>query len=92
MLEVHPDNGSEFFNNHMLRFWNGLNPKPTLTRSPPYRKNDNRFAKQKNATLVRAYLGYERLGTVAQTLALNQLYDKMWLHYNFFQPVMRLEE
>jgi hypothetical protein len=92
VLEVHPDNGSEFFNNHMLRFWNGLKPKPNLTRSRPYRKNDNRFVEQKNATLVRAYLGYERLDTVAQTLALNQLYDKMWLYYNFFQPVMRLEK
>jgi hypothetical protein len=30
--------------------------------------------------------------TVAQTLALNQLCDQMWLYYNFFQPVMRLEE
>jgi hypothetical protein len=92
VLEIHPDNGSEFFNNHMLRFWNGLKPKPNLSRSRPYRKNDNRFVEQKNSTLVRAYLGYDRLDTVAQTLALNQLYDKMWLYYNFFQPVMRLKE
>lgn len=41
---------------------------------------------------VRAYLGNERLDTVAQTLALNQPYYKMWLHFNFFQPVMRLAE
>lgn len=33
-----------------------------------------------------------RLDSVAQTLALNNLYDKMWLYYNFFQPVMRLVE
>jgi hypothetical protein len=90
--EVHPDNGSEFFNNHMLRFWHGLKPKPQLSRSRPYHKNDNRFVEQKNATLVRAYLGYDRLDTVAQTLAVNQLYDKMWLYYNLFQPVMRLSE
>jgi len=38
------------------------------------------------------YLGYDRLDTVAQTLAVNQLYDKMWLYYNLFQPVMRLSE
>ena len=37
-----------------------------------------------------AYLGYQRLDTVAHTNALNRLYDKMWLYYNFFQPVMRL--
>jgi hypothetical protein len=90
--EIHPDNGSEFFNNHMLRFWKGLKPRPQLSRSRPYHKNDNRFVEQKNSTLVRAYLGYDRLDSVAQTLAVNQLYDKMWLFYNFFQPVMRLSE
>jgi hypothetical protein len=90
--EVHPDNGSEFFNNHMLRFWEGLKPKPHLSRSRPYHKNDNRFVEQKNATLVRAYLGYDRLDTVAHTLAVNLLYDKMWVYYNLFQPVMRLKE
>jgi len=90
--EVHPDNGSEFFNHHMLRFWDGFEPEIQLSRSRPYHKNDNRFVEQKNSTLVRAYLGYDRLDTVAQTLAVNQLYDKMWLYYNFFQPVMRLSE
>jgi hypothetical protein len=90
--EIHPDNGSEFFNNHMLRFWHGLKPKPQLSRSRPYHKNDNRFVEQKNSTLVRAFLGYDRLDTVAQTLAVNQLYDKMWVYYNLFQPVMRLSE
>jgi hypothetical protein len=90
--ELHPDNGSEFFNHHMLRFWHGLKPKPQLSRSRPYHKNDNRFVEQKNSTLVRAYLGYDRLDTVAQTLAVNQLYDKMWVYYNLFQPVMRLSE
>ena len=90
--EFHPDNGNEFFNHHMLRFWRGLKPKPELSRSRPYHKNDNRFVEQKNSTLVRAYLGYDRLDTVAQTLAVNQLYDKMWVYYNLFQPVMRLSE
>jgi len=41
---------------------------------------------------VRAYLGHDRLDSVDQTLALNHLYDMMWLYYNFFQPVMRLTE
>jgi hypothetical protein len=90
--EFHPDNGGEFFNNHMLRFWRGLKPKPQLSRSRPYHKNDNRFVEQKNATLVRSYLGYDRLDTVAHVLAVNELYDKMWLYNNFFQPVMRLAE
>jgi hypothetical protein len=92
VLEMHPDNGSEFFNHHMFRFWNQIVHGVHLSRSRPYHKNDNRFVEQKNATLVRAYLGKERLDTVHQTLALNRLYDKMWLYYNLFQPVLRLTE
>jgi len=92
VLEIHPDNGSEFFNYHLLRFWKDTVQGVKLSRSRPYKKNDNRFVEQKNATLVRTYLGYDRLDTVAQTLAVNQLYDKMWVYYNFFQPVMRLAE
>ena len=45
-----------------------------------------------NDTLVRAYFCFARLETAAHTNLLNQLYDRMWLYYNFFQPVMRLSE
>jgi len=88
--ELHPDNGAEFFNDHMARFWPELFPGVELSRSRPYHKDDNRFVEQKNGRLVRAYLGYERLDTVRQTLALNELYNLLWLYSNFFQPVMRL--
>jgi hypothetical protein len=90
--EIHPDNGSEFLNHHMLRFWGDLVQGVTLSRSRPYHKNDNPRVEQKNYTLVRAYLGYQRLDTVAQVLAVNRLYDKMWIYYNLFQPVMHLVE
>jgi hypothetical protein len=90
--EIHPDNGSEFLNHHLIRFWEEVVKGVQLSRSRPYRKNDNRFVEQKNSTQVRAYLGYDRLDTVAQTHAVNRFYDKMWLYYNFFQPVMRLKE
>jgi hypothetical protein len=90
--ELHPDNGSEFLNNHLYRFWKDTLPGLHLSRSRAWQKNDNRFVEQKNATLVRAYLGFDRLDTVAQTHLLNQLYEQLWLYYNFFQPVMRLRE
>lgn len=90
LRELHPDNGSEFFNHHLMRFFADLLPTTRLSRSRPYHKNDNRFVEQKNSSLVRAYLGDVRLDTAAQTSALNRLYDHMWLYYNFFQPVMRL--
>jgi hypothetical protein len=87
---LHPDNGSEFLNNQLLRYWRSAMPGAQISRSRPYHKNDNRLVEQKNATLVRAYLGQERFDSVGQTVALNQLYDHMWLYYNFFQPVMHL--
>jgi len=92
ILELHPDNGSEFFNHHLLRFFKSAIQGLTLSRSRPYHKNDNRFVEQKNSSLVRAYLGNDRLDTVAQTIAVNQLYDKVWIYYNLLQPVMRLSE
>jgi hypothetical protein len=92
VLEIHPDNGREFFNHHLLRFWKDRVQGVVLSRSRPYQKNDNRFVEQKNATLVRAYLGYDRLDTVEQTLALNRLYHHMWIYYNLFQPVLHQVE
>lgn len=89
---LHQDNGPEFLNQHMRRFWAEEYPEVQLSRSRPYHKNDNPFIEQRNANPVRAYVGYDRLDTVAQTLALNELYDLMWLYHNFFQPVMRVAE
>ena len=87
---LHPDNGSEFFNDHLIRYFGEEITGLRLSRSRPYRKNDNRFVEQKNSTLVRAYVGYDRLDSVAQCAALNALYDKLWLYYNLFQPVMHM--
>ena len=91
--EVHPDNGSEFLNEPLLRFWQERSQPLQLSRSRPYFKNDNRFVEENNFSQVRAYVGYNRLDTVAHTNLLNQLYDQLRLYHNFFQPVvMRLNE
>ena len=92
ILEVHPDNGSEFLNDHLVRFWRERAQPLELSRSRPYYKNDNRFVEENNFSHVRAYVGYNRLDTVAHTHLLNHLYDQLWLYHNFFQPVMRLHE
>lgn len=88
--ELHPDNGPEFLNDHLVRFWGEAITGLRLSRSRPYHKNDNRFVEQKNDTLVRAYLGQTRLETPEQCAALNALYDQMWVYYNLFQPVLHL--
>jgi hypothetical protein len=90
--ELHPDNGPEFLNNHLVRIWGEAITGLTLTRSRPYQKNDNRFVEQKNDTLVRAYLGQARLDTAEECTALNALYDQMWVYYNLCQPVLHLAE
>ena len=47
---------------------------------------------QKNDTLVRHYFGALRLETPEQIAAGNALYERMWVYYNLFQPVMHLIE
>lgn len=90
--EIHPDNGAEFFNQNLLRYWKGKIPHIQLSRSRPYQKNDNRFVEENNHSLIRAYIGYDRLDTQTQLKVLRLLYEKLWLYHNFFQPVMRLQE
>jgi hypothetical protein len=90
--ELHPDNGPEFFNDTMVRFWGEELTGLRLSRSRPYHKNDNRWVEQKNDTLVRAYLGDGRLDTAQQLTSLNELYELMWVYYNLFQPVLHLSE
>jgi len=90
ITHLHPDNGSEFFNDHLIRYFGEDITGLSLSRSRPYRKNDNRFVEQKNSTLVRAYLGYERLDSPSQCAALNALYDQLWVYYNLFQPVLHM--
>jgi|SRR5579885_461823 hypothetical protein len=90
--ELHPDNGSEFFNHHLVRYWKDKVTGVQLSRSRPWQKNDNRMVEQKNDSLVREYLGDLRLDTPEQIAALNTLYEQMWLYYNLFQPVLHLAE
>ncbi|MDE3230983.1 MAG: hypothetical protein KGO05_13975, partial [Chloroflexota bacterium] len=92
LRELHPDNGSEFFNWHLKRLYPELVPGLHLSRSRPYQKNDNRFVEQKNDSLVRQYVGYGRLDTPEQLAALDALYADMSVYYNLFQPVLRLVE
>lgn len=92
VIELHPDNGSEFFNAHLVAFWKERVVGVQLSRSRPYQKNDNRLVEQKNDTLVRQYFGHLRLETPAQIAAMNALYEQMWLYYNLFQPVLHLKQ
>ena len=88
--ERHPDSGSEFLNDHLVRYWHATLPGLHLSRSRPWHKNDNRHVEQKNATLVRAYLGHWRLDHREQCAALKALYERIWCEYTLWQPVLHL--
>ena len=88
ILGIDSDNGSEFINNHLVRFCK--EEKITFTRSRPYRKNDNCFVEQKNYSVVRRAVGYSRYDTEEELALLNELYESLRFYTNFFQPVMKL--
>ena len=90
LLGLDSDNGSEFINHHLFRYCQ--QEKITLTRSRPYRKNDNCFVEQKNYSVVRRYVGYNRYDTPDEVELLNQLYLQLRLYVNFFLPSHKLKE
>lgn len=85
------DNGGEFINDQLYRYCQENNIQ--FTRSRPYMKKDNAHIEQKNWTLVRRILGYDRFDTQYQLDLINDLYDnELRLFINFFQPTMKLEK
>jgi hypothetical protein len=60
LLGLDSDNGGEFLNHHVLK-WLQKRPRPVfMTRSRPFKKDDNAHVEQKNWTHVRQCFGYER--------------------------------
>lgn len=89
MLELHPDSGSEFIN-QVAKDWCD-EQKIELTRSRPYKKNDNCYVEQRNLVVVRKYVGFERYDCQEAVVAMNELYATLRLYINFFQPTFKLQ-
>jgi len=64
--------------------------KITFTRSRAYRKNDNCFVEQKNYSVIRRAVGYQRYDSQEEVDILNELYKYLGNYTNFFQPVVKL--
>ena len=88
LLGLDSDNGGEFINGILYRYCQ--DEKITFTRSRPYRKNDQAHVEQKNWSVVRHLIGYDRYETEEELQLLNSIYDDLRLYVNFFQPVMKL--
>ena len=88
------DNGSEFLNHHLVKYFTDRPKTPVqFTRSRPYRKNDNAFVEQKNWTHVRQLLGYDRFDNPDLVPVINDLYLNEWsLFNNYFCPTLKLKE
>lgn len=86
--EAHPDSGAEFINAHCIAYARDTGLR--LTRSRPYRKNDNCFVEERNGHVVRAYVGYARLDVPETVAALNDLYDVLTPYLNHFIASRRI--
>ena len=85
------DNGKEFMNYRLLKYFKNRTPPVSYTRSRAYHKNDNSHIEEKNWTIVRQYIGYDRLDKPSQVELLNNIYrnELYWL-LNFFIPSTKL--
>jgi len=88
LLGIDSDNGGEFINNILYRYC--LAEQITFTRSRPYRKNDQAHVEQKNWSVVRRLIGYDRFETQDELNLLSAIYEDLRLYVNFFQPVLKL--
>jgi len=87
------DNGSEFLNYHLMRYFTGHPSLTSFTRSRAYRKNDNAHVEQKNWSHVRQLFGYDRIEDPSLVDLMNDLYANEWsLYQNHFCPGMKLQE
>jgi len=88
LLGLDSDNGSEFINQHLYNYCRreGI----TFTRSRSYKKNDSCHVEQRNWSLVRRLVGYDRYSSRAALECLDLVYATLRHYVNFFQPTMKL--
>lgn len=85
------DNGTEFMNNLVYRYFVGRSEPVNVVRSRPYKKNDNCYVEQKNFTHVRELFGYIKIERPEQVQWMNRIYKELWNPLtNFFLPSTKL--
>jgi len=92
LLGLDSDNGGEFLNHHVLS-WLQKRPRPVfMTRSRPYKKDDNAHVEQKNWTHVRQCFGYERHDNPELVEPMNALVKGDYCHLlNYFHASLKLD-
>lgn len=91
LLGFDSDNGGEFLNYHLIRYFQDRKKPIQFTRSRPYHKGDNAHVEQKNWTHVRQLFGYYRFQNPYLVILMNDLYrNELSLLQNYFYPTMKL--
>ena len=92
LLGLDSDNGGEFINYHVLN-WLQKRPRPAfMTRSRPYKKDDNAHVEQKNWTHIRQCFGYERHDNPEVVEPINALVKGAYGQLlNYFHASLKLE-
>jgi len=88
LLGVDTDNGSEFINHEMINYCESSGI--TFTRGRAYKKNDQAFVEEKNGSVIRRLIGYDRYEGQDAWRILTRLYRELRLYVNFFQPSLKL--
>jgi len=86
----HSDNGGEFLNHHLYRYFQNRDVRVELTRTRPDHKDDNAYVEQKNWIHVRQLLGYQRIEDPELVATINRLYEAWSLYRNFFCSTQKL--
>ena len=91
ILGFDSDNGNEFINWHLYKYLAKRKNPVSYTRSRPYKKNDNAHIEQKNWTIVRQYMGYNRIESHKAVQKMNKLYrNEFTMFLNYFIPSVKL--
>src|ERR1051325_8628180 len=92
LLGLDSDNGGEFLNYHVLA-WLQKRTRPVfMTRSRPYKKDDNAHIEQKNWTHIRQCFGYERHDNTEVVEPINQLAKGAYGQLlNYFHASLKVE-
>jgi hypothetical protein len=88
LLGFDTDNGSEFLNQQLFDYC--AQEQITFTRGRTANKNDQCYVEQKNGSVVRQLVGYERFEGERAYRQLAELYRAVRLYVNFFQPSLKL--
>lgn len=84
MTMLHPDCGTEFLNQFVMKWCDEMHI--SVTRSRSYHKNDNGYIEQRNGHIARRWLGYDRLDQRELLPLLNEYYRLVCLYHNYFIP------